>query len=353
MAHCEETAQRGHKDAQSKATPINELKRLLYLGRKHVTISISMLYRVRASGAAATAVYVVIASCFCLALMLLLAPAVRVAGITPLPEPEPQPGSFGLEATKRQSPPSRGATITTPGSGARFTRSPITVNGLCPDGLLVQVYNNGVLVGATMCENGSFSIEVSLFAGTNDISVMVYDELGQAGPRSNVVTVEYTNAEFTAFGDLITLTSVYGRRSSKPGARLNWPLQLSGGVGPYAFSIDWGDGSAVELKSQQQAGQVDIAHSYKNAGIYLVNVKVADVNGASAFLQVVAVASGEVREASADKEVETKERKVILWVPAAATLGMLGPAFWLGRRSQTVSLRNRLLKEYKQLTGSE
>lgn len=307
-----------------------------------------MLEKLR-THASFTAIAIVVLS-FVYLCALALAP-LQAQAITPIENPEPKPGSYGIEATKKQAPPSQGATITTPGSGATFSNSPITVNGMCPKGLLVQIYNNGVMVGAVMCDNGSFSIEVSLFAGTNEISAMVYDDLGQAGPVSNIVTVTYTDTQFAAFGQLITLTSAYGRRSAATGAQLDWPLQLSGGSGPYAFSIDWGDGSPIELKSQQLAGVIDISHVYKNAGIYLVNIKVVDVNGASAFLQVVAVSSGEVKDASTVSEERASERVIILWIPAAVALLLLGPAFWLGRRSQMVSLRNKMLKEHQKQNG--
>ena len=276
-----------------------------------------------------------------------------VGAINPIPEPDPKPGSYGIEATKSQPAPTQGATITTPGNGATFGTSPITVSGICPNELLVQVYNNGVMVGAVMCTNGSFSLQVSLFAGTNELSVIVYDDLGQAGPNSNVVTVTYTDTQFAAFGQLITLTSTYGRRSSATGARLDWPLQLSGGTGPYAFSIDWGDGSQLELMSQSLAGLVNISHTYKNAGIYLVNIKVVDANGASAFLQVIAVSSGEVKDASTVEEAGPTERVIILWIPAAVALFLLGPAYWVGRRSQIVSLRNKMLKEHEKQSAKQ
>lgn len=268
------------------------------------------------------------------------------SALTPLPEPDPKPGSYGLEATKLQPPPTRGATITTPGNGASFNTSPITVSGICPDELLVQVYNNGVMVGAVMCQNGSFRLEVSLFAGTNELSAIVYDDLDQAGPESGIVTVTYRDTSFTAFGELITLTSSYGRRSAATGAQLSWPLQLSGGTGPYAFSIDWGDGSAAELKSQSLGGLVTIAHVYKQAGIYPVNIQVTDVNGVKAFLQVIAVASGKVEQAATVKEdSDTAVITKVLWIPAVVALVLLLPAFWLGRRSQLVTLRNKMLKE--------
>ncbi len=266
------------------------------------------------------------------------------AQLTPIPTPDPKPGSYGIGATKTQEAPTQGATITTPGSGASYTESPITVSGICPAGLIVQIYNNGVMVGSVMCENGSFTLQVGLFAGINELTATVFDDLEQAGPASNVVTVNYTNAQFSAFGQLVTLTSSYGRRSAAANANLGWPLQLSGGSGPYAFSIDWGDGGAAELKSEALAGVINIQHTYKRAGIYRVNVRVVDANGVSAFLQVIAVSSGEVAAPTAEEE-KSGTRTVVLWIPAAIAFALLLPVFWLGRRSQIVSLRNRMLKE--------
>lgn len=283
------------------------------------------------------------------ACLLVLFVLTRGAGaINPIPTPDPKPGSYGLEATKKQPPPTTGATITTPGNGASFSTSPTTVNGICPTGLLVQVYDNNVMVGAVMCENGSFTLQVSLFAGTNDLTAIVYDDLDQAGPVSSTVTVTYTNTNFTAFGQLVTLTSPYGRRSAAARSQLTWPLQLSGGSGPYAFSIDWGDGGKLELKSQSLAGVVNIAHTYAKAGIYKVNITVTDSSGVTAFLQVIAVASGQVDSAAAatkDNSENTSAKPVVLWIPAAISLVLLIPTYWLGRRSQLVSIRNKMLKE--------
>lgn len=279
-------------------------------------------------------------------LVLLVLP--RPAGaINQLPIPDPIPGSYGLAATKTQEPPTQGATITTPGNGSSFTTSPVTVSGLCPTDLMIQLYNNGVMVGAVMCVNGSFSIQVSLFAGTNELTAVVYDTLEQAGPTSNTVTVTYNDSRLTAFGQLITLTSSYGRRSAAVGADLSWPLQLTGGTGPYAFSIDWGDGSTAELKSQLLAGLVTINHIYKNAGIYQVNIRVTDANGVSAFLQVIAVSNGEVKAPAAGSTdgLTPTIQYVWVWIPAVVALALLLPAFWLGRRSQLVSLHNKMLKE--------
>lgn len=279
-----------------------------------------------------------------LALFVLIKP---VEAINPLPTPNPIPGSYGLAATKTQEAPTLGATITTPGNGASFGESPITVSGICTTDLLVQVYNNGVMVGAVMCTNGSFSIQVSLFSGVNELTAIVYDSLEQAGPTSNIVTVNYNDSRLTAFGQLITLTSSYGRRSAPAGNELTWPIQLTGGTGPYAFSIDWGDGGQAQLMSQSLAGLINLAHPYKNAGIYQVNIRVTDANGVSAFLQVIAVSSGKIDAAATAGagDEPTLTRTTILWIPAVVALVLLIPAYWLGRRSQLVSLHNKMLKE--------
>jgi hypothetical protein len=277
----------------------------------------------------------------------LLAPS-QAGAITPLPTPAAGSGSYGLEATKTQPPPKTGATISIPGSGASYSTSPITVSGICPADLLVQIYDNGVMVGSVDCKGGSFSLQVSLFTGSNDISAIVYDSLDQAGPVSNIVTVTYTNTSFSAFGSVITLTSNYGRRSASPGATLTWPLLLSGGSGPYAFSIDWGDGSKNELKSQAAAGDVNLSHVYDKAGIYHVTVKVTDANGESAFIQLVAIANGNVSANNNSKADATKPAATttkVMWLPTAVAFILLMPTYWLGRRSQLVSLHKRLEKE--------
>lgn len=292
---------------------------------------------------------------YLLALVAFVQPA---AAITALPTPPPQPGAYGLAATKTQAAPTTGATITTPGGGASYTTSPITVSGICPTDLLVQIYDNGVMVGSVMCTNSSFTLQVTLFAGANDLTAGVYDDLEQAGPISNTVSVTYTNTNFKAFGALITLTSSYGRRAAAAGSPLDWPLQLTGGAGPYALSLDWGDTTNAELKSQSLSGVVTVSHTYKKAGIYQMNAKVADTNGVSAFFQAVAVASGKVDGAAggsgaaggaagtgSDTSSSGAARTVILWVPAAIALILLLPTFWLGRRSQIVSLHNKMMKE--------
>jgi len=107
------------------------------------------------------------------------------------PAQNPQNGSVGLEGEVPGSPPTTGATITVPGNGQTFSTTPITVAGICPKGLLVEIFKNNVFGGSTECTTGSFSLQVDLFDGRNDLVARVFDSLNQSGPDSATVSVNY------------------------------------------------------------------------------------------------------------------------------------------------------------------
>lgn len=277
------------------------------------------------------------------------------AVFNPIPNPAPNGDSFALEGKIDGPAPTQGATITTPSSGQAFTETPITVAGSCPKDLLVQILVNDAMAGSVYCATGSFSLQVSLVTGQNDIKARVFDDLDQQGPDSNTVSVTFNNARFTAFGTLVTLTSNFSRRAAAPGSQLTWPLILSGGTGPYAFSINWGDGTQPDLQSQSVAGNVNIQHVYKNSGVYQVVVKVSDANGVSAFLQLTAVATGEptagVTKTTDNGVTVTTTKKVILWQPAVVLFVAAIAAFWLGRRYELSALRRQIERDAEKYTS--
>ncbi|MFA5003725.1 MAG: hypothetical protein WC498_00385 [Candidatus Saccharimonadales bacterium] len=269
------------------------------------------------------------------------------AGVTALGSTQnPQSGSTGLQGTISNPAPTTGATIGLPVNGQTFTSTPITVAGSCPSGLLVKLFSNNIFVGAAQCTNGSFSLQIDLFSGENDLIARVYDALDQAGPDSNTVRVTFQDAQFLQFGSHVSLTSNYAKLGANPGANLNWPLVLSGGTGPYAISADWGDGSGNSLKSVAFIGGFDITHVYKSAGIYNVIIKATDVNGTSAFLQLVGVANGKVTQAdgSIAGNTTTIKKVLVLW-PFIIIFPLALIAFWLGRRYELLSLHRQLEKQ--------
>lgn len=261
------------------------------------------------------------------------------------PVQNPQNGSVGIQGKIPSAPPTRGATITTPSNGQSFGKSPITVAGLCPKGLLVKVFANNVFVGSVQCESGSYSLLIDLFSGENDLVARVYDSFDQPGPDSNIVRVTYNDSQFNPFGySLLSLTSPYAQRGANPGDTLSWPIILSGGTGPYAISVDWGDNKAPDLISQQFTGTIDIKHIYDTAGVYRVIVKATDKNGLTAYLQLVAIANGAITSNAAAGDNNSKQTVItqVLWIPAAICIVLVFIAFWLGKRYELASIRKHL-----------
>lgn len=261
------------------------------------------------------------------------------------PPPEnPQSGAVGLQGIIASPPPSQGATITIPGNGQTFTQIPVTVGGLCPANLLVKIFKNNVFAGSTQCNNGSFSLQIDLFSGANELVARVYDDLDQPGPDSNKVTVNY-NDNRPGAGSRVTLSSIFAKRGVTPGETLTWPVILSGGRGPYAVSIDWGDGKSLDLKSLQFAGNFNMEHVYDNVGVYTIIVKAIDADGVTAYLQLVGVGSGDAGQGNQNNNnIQTvlTPRTRIIWEPAAVVLPLLVTSFWLGRRYELRLLRKRI-----------
>lgn len=258
-------------------------------------------------------------------------------------------GSVGVEGRISAPPPSTGATIAIPGNGQNFTDLPITVSGICPGNVLVKLFKNNVFAGSVQCVNGSYSIIIDLFSGQNELIARVYDELDQAGPDSNIVTVNYNDPR-QGTQTRVSLTSNFAKRGANPGQTLNWPIILSGGTGPYAVSIDWGDGTAQQLLSQQFAGSFDIEHVYDSPGVYNIIVKAVDANGGTAFLQLVGIANGPLSQDSGgvdgDNSVNsTGDQPVkVLWQPAAIFIPFIVATFWLGRKYQLKSIKTRIAR---------
>jgi hypothetical protein len=259
-------------------------------------------------------------------------------------------GTAGIQGTIPSPPPKTAATIASPSSGRTFQSTPIDVNGLCTTGLLVKLFSNNIFVGAVQCEKGSYSIKIDLFGGENTLIARVYDSLDQAGPDSNSVTVTFQDATFAAFAARMSLTSNYAKKGADVGAQLTWPIVISGGTAPYALSVDWGDGSATDLRSVSFAGTYDLTHTYKTAGIYAVIVKGTDKAGSTAFLQLVGVGNGEVTQGSSSGSSNggsnsSDKTYIYIWWPVVLLIPFAIVAFWVGRRFEVVAIHRRIEKQ--------
>jgi hypothetical protein len=253
-------------------------------------------------------------------------------------------GSVGIQGSISTAPPTKAPTITTPGNGAVFSNIPITVSGLCTTNELIKIFSNNIFVGSTLCVNGSYSLQIDLFAGQNDLVARGYDALDQVGPDSNTVSVTYNDAQFLQYGTHVHLSSVYAEKGAPPGQELDWPVVISGGTGPYAVSIDWGDGSPIDLISVQAEGTMNLKHVYKTPGIYKVVIKATDKNGGTAYLQLIGQATGATQNNSTKGGSGALLRVEVLWWPALAMLPLIFAAFWVGRRYELYVLRRQLEK---------
>lgn len=269
---------------------------------------------------------------------------------TPLKAVEnPQNGGIGMQGTISAPPPSQAPTISSPNNGAVFTNLPVTVSGLCPSNLLVKMFKNNVFSGSVVCNNGSYSIQIDLFSSRNDLVARAYDDLDQASPDSNTVSVVFNDS--TARPDVsarVSLTTNYARRGANPKEVLSWPVIISGGTSPYAVSVDWGDGTTADVYTQTTAGEFIIRHTYEQAGVYRALIKASDKNGMIAYLQLTAIGNGDTSQqavagATADKSSGTG-KTVVLWQPAAIALPMIIITFWLGKKYELKKIKGRLMR---------
>lgn len=263
-----------------------------------------------------------------------------------IPPPGPQSSSTGVEGTISEAPPSQAATIDVPKNGQSFSNTPITVSGLCPNNTLVEIYKNNVFGGSVECSHGSYSLQVDLFDGSNDLVARVYDALNQSGPDSNTVSVTFASALQTS-GQRISLTTQYAERGAAPGSILSWPITMSGGTGPYAISVDWGDNSDPDLISQNVAGNVTLQHTYAQSGVFKVTVKASDSQGNTAFLQLVGIGNGPIQQAansSSGSGILTNQKTKVLWWPVIFLFVLALAAYWLGQKHQLEAIRRRLRK---------
>lgn len=285
------------------------------------------------------------------ALLAIFVAAVALLAITVLAQPvkaAQEQGSVGIEGQISAPPPTTAATISIPRSGQVFNTLPVTVSGICPNGLLIKLFKNNVFAGSVQCTNGSYSLIIDLFDGQNELVARVYDALDQAGPDSNVVSVTY-NADKPRFNGRVSLTSTYAKKGANPGQVLIWPIAISDGSGPYAISVDWGDGKPPDLISQAFPGTFNIQHVYDNPGIYNIIIKATDNDGGVAYLQLVGIANGALsqdagtdKKDDSDKGANTQQKVRILWQPAALFIPFLISTFWLGKRHELHTLKKKI-----------
>ncbi len=258
-------------------------------------------------------------------------------------------GVYGTYAVVA-GPSPKAPSINSPTNGRVFTTAdPVAVKGACQSDNLIKIFTNEILVGAALCQSGSFQLAVNLFVGNNSLIARAYNANDLVSPDStpinlqlqlpsvNLSGTEQLNTQGAPTGQFY-VTSQISHRGSSVGEDVTWPLSLSGGHAPYAVSIGWGDGK-TDLISRGDAGQFNIHHTYdkpgNNKGSYTIVIRSTDALGNKSFLQLVTIVSGDsqpVGVAGSIKGGSNRSGAIKLAWQAMAVIAILIVSFWLGEK---------------------
>jgi len=124
------------------------------------------------------------------------------------------------------------------------------------------------------------------------------------------------------------------------------------GYTPYAFNIDWGDGTSSVI-SRKQAGPFSIRHIYDKAGgdndTFAIKITGSDATDATTFLQLVII----IHDASKIAYAGPSEANFIpplnisfrfIW-PLYTVVLLMATSFWAGERREYVRLRAKASKQ--------
>jgi hypothetical protein len=271
--------------------------------------------------------------------------------------PGPESGSIGLTGTVPGKPPTTAATIQSPSNQQRFSTSPVTVSGTCPEKTLVEIFKSDIFAGSTPCTDaGTFTLDVDLLIGQNILVARVYDDLNQPGPDSNLVTVFYdalppqaSPTNFFDFGGaqlLLNTDAVY--RGVFPEQEFAMPIDILGGTPPYAVNVQWGD-SNNKVVPRNDNTTFKVAHTYRKPGTYQISIQATDAGGRVAFLTIASIVNGQPAIAAATAAAtsgSTISKLLVLW-PMYTGIATVVLSFWLGERreKQILSKRGLLLQQ--------
>ena len=254
-------------------------------------------------------------------------------------------------------------TITNLTNGRIFIDSqPVLLRGTCSGSSLVKIFKNEILAGATLCQSGSYQLEIDLFIGNNSLIARAYNTNDAVSPDSQPVSVQLnlTGSKLNGTEQLNTLGAPAGQffatgqvfyKGANAGDTMSWPISLAGGQPPYAVNISWGDGK-TQLISRGDSGKFDITHAYdkpaEQGGNYKIVVTSTDQLGATAYLQFVAVVNGTSHSANGGSGsigsnggyISTGAAVIgVAWKVLAGSI-LLVSGFWLGERREAKLLKH-------------
>lgn len=260
----------------------------------------------------------------------------------------PESGYIGLSGVMPGKPPTTAATIDNPTNGQRFSATPITVSGTCPQNTLVEIFKTDIFAGSTVCDStGKYTLEIDLLIGENRLVAKVYDALNQPGPDSNIVTVFYDalpiqfgplpSFDFGGAQLLINTDAVI--RGVFPDKEMNMRIDLIGGRPPYAVNVQWGDSTNKVIPRGDNIG-FTVNHTYKKPGIYQIGIQASDADGRVAFLTIASIVNGQP-DAAATATTQNKQNTLLMLWPLYTAIVTAVISFWLGEKREKHILKVR------------
>lgn len=283
-----------------------------------------------------------------LGILLLLVGAMLTAYTVYASSPGPEASSISLTGTMPGAAPTVAATIKLPTDQQHFSASPVTISGSCPSDTLVEVFKSDIFAGSTPCNSsGTYSMDVDLLIGKNNLVARVYDALNQAGPDSTVVEIYYdalpsqgaaiASVDFGGAQLLLNTDAVF--RGAFPGQDLSVPIDILGGTAPYAINIQWGD-STNKIISRNNNISFSTVHVYNKAGTYQVSLQASDANGRMAFLTFATIVNGQPSTSATTLSLSSSEtsKLLLLWPVYVAAIAVV-VSFWIGEKREKHILR--------------
>lgn len=264
------------------------------------------------------------------------------------------------------------AVITKPTDKTTFKEPDIEVEGTCPADSYVKIYRNGKFNGAAPCNDGKFKLTISLKNGTNILQARVFNFSNQEGPESDNITVYYnpdnapditeqispspnppsssqTDTEPSDEAFRIITDYQYKVYESEEEVRLD--LELAGGTSPYAVAVDWNDGHITPIP-RKDTSPFQPKHLYDEKPrmyTYVIEVAASDLDGDTAYVQLMAVVDGSKPEPAQSTAPQTttgiSNDRLQVWLkyvwPVYIIVVLMAISFYLGEREEKRILLGR------------
>jgi hypothetical protein len=279
--------------------------------------------------------------------------------------------SYTVRGKVPAPPLAEAATISAPADLSITNASIISVQGKCPPASYVVLTRNGAMSGVAVCDaNNTYSIETSLYIGTNVLKVQDFNITDDAGPETKEIQVIHLDAKSATYVtgsnkpnstetpiSIPLLSSAFQYLTFERRTSFEWPLDISQGVAPYRLDINWGDGTSSE-QDIDGAQTVQLSHRYDEAGNYKIIVKVTDFKGTVSVLQLYAIiklpgslalsgtlngSGGQAGGAQGQASVVTTgfkkiEHTLVFAWGTYATVTLMSVSFMLGERQKVAAI---------------